>query len=294
MLSLYNVNKVIDEEEILHNISFEIPRGVIVGLVGRNGSGKTTLLRTIMGILDTDGGSVELDGRSIHQHPECKKDMLYVPDSPEALHFYTPDECAKLYKAMYPNFDYAYYVTLMERFKLPRRKKIRQFSKGMKALTSLILAFSSKVSLIILDEPTNGIDPIVKKQVLGMIVEEVAQREVSFIISSHQLEELERIADMIIMIKKGSVEATTSQTDSEERFKKFQVVFKGEAPQTLLDLPQVYLLQQVGRVHTLLLEDPTGSALTRLQEEQPLLLEKLPVDLEDLFITKLGGDDYVS
>ncbi|QDX92591.1 ABC transporter ATP-binding protein [Brevibacillus laterosporus] len=294
MLNLYNVNKVIDAEEILHNISFEVPKGVIVGLVGRNGSGKTTLLRTIMGILDTDGGSIELDGRSIHKYPECKSDMLFVPDSPEAIHLYTPDECAKLYRAMYPHFDHSHYVTLMERFKLPRRKKIRQFSKGMKALVSLILAFSSKVSVILLDEPTNGIDPIVKKQVLGMIVEEVAEREVSFIISSHQLEELERIADMIIMIKEGSVEATTSLSDTEERFRKVQVVFNGEAPQTLLGLPQVYLLNQVGRVHTLLLEDPTGSTWARLQAEQPLLLEKLPVGLEDLFITKLGGDNYVS
>ncbi|WP_232697743.1 ABC transporter ATP-binding protein [Brevibacillus daliensis] len=293
MLNVKQITKMIDNRMILDKVSFQVSAGVIVGLVGRNGTGKTTLLRTIMGILDPEGGTIEFEGKSVHNFPETKQQMLYVPDSPEAIHMYTPDECARLYQAIYPKFDHNNYETLMERFELPRRKKIRTFSKGMKALVSLILAFSTRVSLILLDEPTNGIDPIVKKQVLSMIVEESAERQVSFIISTHQLEELERIADQIIMMKNGGVEVQTSIMDTEERFAKVQVVFSGEAPQELLNLPRIYLLGQVGRVYTLLIEDETDKTLNEIKEVKPLLLEKLPVDLEDLFIMKLGGGKHV-
>ncbi|MEY9096069.1 ABC transporter ATP-binding protein [Paenibacillus sp. RC84] len=293
MLNVEALSKCIDGRPVLEDIRFELGQGSIAALVGRNGAGKTTLLRTLAGILDPDRGEVRWEGLSIHEHPDAKRNILYVPDSLDMLGGYTAKECANLYRLAYPNLDPVYFADQLCRFQLPEHKKIRTFSKGMKALMGILLAFSSKPSLILLDEPTNGLDPIVRKQVLSFLVEEIADGSTSVLISSHQLQELERIADTVIMIREGKLESVSSLEETKRTLHKLQVVFNGEPPENFLCLPQVRVASHVGRVYTLLLQDDAGQTLQHLQHLNPLLVERLPIQLEDVFEYRLGeGDEH--
>ena len=292
MLNVEALSKRIDGHPVLEDVRFRLGQGSIAALVGRNGAGKTTLLRTLAGILDPDRGEVRWEGRSIHEHPDAKRNIVYVPDSLDMLGGYTAKECADLYRLAYPDFDPAYFADQLRRFHLPERQKIRTFSKGMKALIGLLLAFSSKASLILLDEPMNGLDSIVRKQVLSFLVEEVASGNTSVLISSHQLLELERIADTVIMIREGKLESASSLEETKAALHKLQVVFNGEPPGDFLSLPQVRVVSQVGRVYTLLLlQDDSGQTLQHLQHLNPLLVDRLAIQLEDVFEYRLGEDD---
>ncbi|WP_426980229.1 ABC transporter ATP-binding protein [Bacillus pseudomycoides] len=293
MLQVTNLKKTIDNQVILDNISFTLQKGSIVGLLGRNGAGKTTLLRTLVGILDPDDGTVTYDDVDVHKHPEIKQKVAYVPDSTNILNGYTVKEIIKFYKAVYTAFDADYFYQLLERFNLPN-KRIRSYSKGMKALLSIILAFSAKVEYIILDEPTNGIDPIVKRQILQFLVEEVAEKEITIFISTHHLDEVEKIADTIIILKSHTIASVTALDDTKSCYAKIQVAYERSLPQKLENLSNIKILNQTGKVYTILIEGNVAATLEKFHKEQPLLIEELTMSLEDVFVTTLEGDVYVS
>ena len=293
MLKVTNIKKTIDNQVILDNISFTLQKGSIVGLLGRNGAGKTTLLRTLVGILDPDDGTVTYDDVDVHKHPEIKQKVAYVPDSTNILNGYTVKEIIKFYKAVYTAFDADYFYQLLERFNLPN-KRIRSYSKGMKALLSIILAFSAKVEYIILDEPTNGLDPIVKRQILQFLVEEVAEKEITIFISTHHLDEVEKIADTIIILKSHTIASVTALDDTKSCYAKIQVAYERSLPQKLENLSNIKILNQTGKVYTILIEGNVAATLEKFHKEQPLLIEELTMSLEDVFVTTLEGDVYVS
>lgn len=293
MLKAENVQKTIENQTVLTNISFELPKGSIAGLLGRNGAGKTTLIRMLVGILSPDEGTVTYDGEDVHQNPEVKQRVAYVPDSTNLLNGYTVKEIVRFYESVYENFDTAYFYGLLHRFNLPERR-IRSYSRGMKASFAMILAFSTKAEYVILDEPTNGLDPIVKRQVLQFIVEEVAERNVTVLISTHHLDEVEKIADTIIVVKDHEIASITSVEAVKNQYVKIQVAFERSLPQKLENLHNVTLLSQTGKVYTLLIQNHLEATLDKFRKEQPILLEELPMSLEDIFVTTLGGDIYVS
>lgn len=289
MLTVRHLHKAIDRQPVLRDVSFTLRPGVVTGLVGRNGAGKTTLLKTMAGIYDPDGGEVLLDGESIHRRPELKREIVFLPDVPEALYGYTAEECARLYALVYPRFDRALFDALIRRFELPPRRNIRQFSRGMKMLLSASLGIATRAGYVLLDEPTNGIDPIAKKQLLSLLVE-AASEGMSLLIATHLLEELERLSDQILLIRDGTVELHETEDPSRGRLVKLQVVFAGEPPAAWLSSPHVRVLDHVGRVHTLIVSREDGdAALEELRRMQPVVLEELPLRLEDLFFWKLGG-----
>ena len=290
MIEVKDLAKMIQGKKVLSGVNFALERGKILGIVGRNGAGKTTLLRLMVGILRPTAGDVLLEGKSIFSEPKLKENMMFVPDSSDALKSYSAKEVAKLYEAIYPKFDSEYFYSLLERFQLPEMKRIGNFSKGMKALFSLILAFSTRANYILLDEPTDGLDVIAKRKVLRFILEEVAEQEASVIISSHRLDELEFMADQILVIKDGEIESNYSLDILKENYKKVQVVFKDYLPEKLTG--HVTILQQTGRVYILLLEGDLAKVEQEIQGEDPLLFEDLTVSLEDIFVAKLGGEDY--
>ncbi|ANX11151.1 ABC transporter ATP-binding protein [Fictibacillus arsenicus] len=294
MLKMINVSKKIDGRQVLEHVNITLEPGMIAGIVGRNGVGKSTLLRTLAGILDPDEGEVTFNEINIHRQPEVKQKLTYVPDSTEILKSYNVKEIVKLYDAIYEDFDVMYFYSLMDRFKLPKNRKLRTYSKGMKALFLMILSFSTKADFIILDEPTNGLDPIVKRNILQFIIEEVSERQLSVLISTHHLEEVEKIADVLIMMKDGQIESTTSIEDAKSSFRKVQAVYKHSLPEKIANLNNVSILSQTGRVYTLMIKGNIEATMEKMQQEQPLLLEELPMTLEDIFISSLGGESHVS
>ncbi|MBB6674365.1 ABC transporter ATP-binding protein [Cohnella nanjingensis] len=293
MLTVRNLHKAIDRRPVLKQVEFAVAPGLVAGLIGRNGAGKTTLLKTMAGIIDPDHGTVEYEGQSVHRHPSLKREIVFVPDNPEGWFGYTAWGCADLYAQVYPRFDMAYFKDTMRRFGLPVDRNIRHFSKGMRMMFSTALGLSTKARYVLLDEPTNGVDPIAKKQVLSLLMEAAAEG-VSLVISSHLLEELERMTDTILLMKDGAVETHTSEDVAGGRVMKLQVVFAGEAPEMWLEGRHVRVLENIGRVYTLLLNtEPGSAAYEELQGMEPLLMEPLPVKLDDLYVWKLGGETDV-
>jgi ABC-2 type transport system ATP-binding protein len=293
MLKVTSLKKTIDNQTILDNVSFTLQKGSIVGLLGRNGAGKTTLLRTMVGILDPDAGTVTYDDVNVHKHPEIKQKVAYVPDSTNILNGYTVKEIAKFYKAVYTNFNEEYFYQLLERFNLPE-KRIRSYSRGMKALLAIILAFCTGVEYIILDEPTNGLDPIVKRQILQFLIEKVSEREITILISTHHLDEVEKIADTVIILKDHTIASITALEDTKSRYAKIQVAYERSLPQKLENLKHVKILNQTGKVYTILIEGNVAATLEKFHKEQPLLIEELTMSLEDIFITTFEEDSHVS
>lgn len=293
MLKVTNLKKTIDNQTILDDVSFTLQRGSIIGLLGRNGAGKTTLLRTMVGILDPDEGTVTYDDVNVHKHPEIKQKVAYVPDSTNILSGYTVKEIAKFYKAVYTNFNEEYFYQLLERFNLPE-KRIRSYSRGMKALLAIILAFCTGVEYIILDEPTNGLDPIVKRQILQFLIEKVSEREITILISTHHLDEVEKIADTVIILKDHTIASITALEDTKSRYAKIQVAYERSLPQKLENLKHVKILNQTGKVYTILIEGNVAATLEKFHKEQPLLIEELTMSLEDIFITTFEEDSHVS
>lgn len=294
MLEVTHLGKAIDQVTILDDVSFAIVPGTITGLIGRNGAGKTTLLRTMMGILLPDAGDVRYQGQNIHRNPAEKVHILFIPDSKDLLQNYSTQQITRLYSQIYPNFDRGALGDWLRQFALPLTKKVRYFSKGMKALFYLALAFAARTEVVLLDEPTEGLDPIYKKQCLQLIVQEVAERKPAVLISSHRLEELQAICDEVIFLKNGTVESVTDLMAVKERYRKLQVVYKEQIPERLINQPNVHLLAQSGRIYTILIEGDLESTTAELEASGPLLIDQLPLRLEDLFISKLGSEDHAN
>lgn len=295
MLSVRGLSKSLEQKQVLRQVTFTLQPGQVVGLIGRNGAGKTTLLKTMAGILLPDEGTVEWEDQSIHHHPHLKQQVIFVPDAPEAFYSYTPRECAGLFASIYSRFDRTYFSRTLERFGLPERRAIRHFSRGMKMAFSTILGLSAGAQYVLLDEPTNGIDPIAKKQVLSLLME-AAEDGTALVISSHLLDELERITDTLFLMKDGEIEIHDTATPANNQLRKFQLVFRTEAPADWLQLPEVHVLEHIGRVYTVLLSFEQGEeppVWKQLMACEPLLVEPLPLRIEDVFVWKLGGRDHV-
>lgn len=292
MLTVQQLSKKIDRQQVLDDIDFTVGAGEIIALVGRNGAGKTTLLRTMVGIIRPDTGDVRYGPSSIFEKAELKRDVIFVPDSADALKHYTVNEAAALYESIYPTFNRSTFRETLTRYNIDN-KKIRQLSKGQKAMVTLSLAFAVQAKYYLLDEPTDGLDVVAKSDVLKLMIAQVEARNCSIIVSSHQLHELERIADRIIMIEKGRVKAIMSLEEARETSVKLQVVFNDEVPVALLERKDIEILSVTGRVVLFMARERSEELEAFIDSYKPMLVEEIPMSLEDVFRVQLGGEANV-
>ena len=191
---------------VLDNVSFVVPRGAIVGLVGENGAGKSTTLHAILGLIHRDGGSVELLDREDTAVDEAFRNQIGVvfdgSSYPETL---TPRKLNRVFQSLYQGWDEAGYFALLEQLSLPADKKIKAFSKGMKMKLSLAVAFSHGAKLLVLDEATSGLDPVVRDDILDLCLGFVQEEDRAILVSSHITSDLEKVADYIVFLHKGRV-----------------------------------------------------------------------------------------
>ena len=286
MLELTHVTKTFDNFKALDDLTMAVPRGAVYGLVGPNGAGKSTAIRHITGVYRPDKGRITMEGIDIYENPGLKARMGYIPDDI----FYYPsaslEEMRKFYKGMYPNFDDALFERLYEVFQLPRKSPIRRFSKGMQKQAAFHLSICTRPEVLILDEPVDGLDPVMRRQVWRLILSDVAQRETTVLISSHNLRELEDICDHVGIMDHGKMLLERSLADMQGATHKLQMV--GEVPQGLDVLHE----SQSGRLKTLIVRGEVKKITELVSQEKPAYFDILPLSLEEIFIYELGGVNY--
>ena len=288
MLEVKNLTKTFDGFKALDDLSMTVPKGAVYGLVGPNGAGKSTIIRHIMGVYRPDSGSVTLDGVPVYENETIKRTMVCIPDE---IFYEAADsirDLKRLYAGVYPNFDEGRFQQLAEVFHLDQKKPIRRFSKGMQKQAAFWLAISCRPEVLVLDEPVDGLDPVMRRQIMGIILEDVAENGTTVLVSSHNLRELEDICDHVGIMHEGKLLLERSLSVLQENMVKVQLVTERPLPEQL----QVIHQSSVGRVQTIIVRGNAEQVSDILQQCQPLLCDILPLSLEEVFIYELGGVDY--
>lgn len=293
MVEVKNISLELGGKKVIDNMSLQVEKGKVLGLVGPSGVGKTSLIRILVGIYEGDSGQVLIDGDVLYDNGLVKKKIAYVPDEHNSFSLIKLSDIVEFYESVYPNFNKDKFNKINKIFKIPLDKRYFQFSKGMKVRVNVMLAFSIGGEYLVLDEPTSGLDPILKEKVLKLIIREVEEFNVGVIISSHHLDELEKICDSIIMIDDGKIAYHNSLDEMKKNIKKIQVAF--EAPTYIEDLSVegIFSINQLGRVFTIITDRYDDKFKADINKLKPLFVEEVDLSLEEMFIHKLDkGDDY--
>ncbi|WLF70927.1 ABC transporter ATP-binding protein [Clostridium septicum] len=291
MLKVNNLSLKLGDKKILEDINFNVKKGTILGLVGPSGVGKTSLIKALVGIYEGNGGEILLNEEKIYDNSEVKKKIAYVPDEHNSFYLISIKEIVNYYKLIYDNFDENRFNKINSIFKIPINKRFFQLSKGMKVRVNLMLALSLNGELLVLDEPTSGLIPILKEKVLKLIMEEVIDKERVIIISSHNLIELERICDDIIMLDEGKIAYHNSLEGIKKNIKKIQVAFDMPVYKEDLNIDGIFSISQIGRVFTIVTDKYDNIFKEKLEEFNPLFIEEIDLSLEEVFIHKLEKED---
>ena len=293
MIQVKDVVKTFDGFRALDGLSMEVPKGSIYGLVGPNGAGKSTILRHITGIYRQDAGQVLVDGAPVWENPRVKSRIASIPDELYSFLSASTRDMMKFYRQFYPRFDQSRYEALREAFPaVNERQAIRRLSKGMQKQAFFWLSLCCRPDVLVLDEPVDGLDPVMRRQVWSLLMGDVADYGTTVLVSSHNLRELEDVCDHVGILSHGKVLIQRSLSELQGNIVKMQVVFQErEAPALPEDL-EVLHISQVGRIHTLIVRGGAEEVMNRLAVYAPILMEALPLTLEEIFIYELGGEDY--
>ena len=292
MIEVKDVVKTFDGFRALDGVTMTVPRGAVYGLVGPNGAGKSTLIRHLTGIYRPDSGAIDIDGQPVYENPAVKARIAYIPDDVFYFPQATIPDMMRYYRGIYPKFDAERYQKLGEVFQLDPKRQIRRLSKGMQKQSAFWLALCCRPDILVLDEPVDGLDPVMRRQVWSLLMGDVADHGTTVLVSSHNLRELEDVCDHVGILSRGKVLIERSLSALQENVVKMQVVFQEkELPQLPGDL-QVLHVSQVGRIHTLIIRGNATEITNRLAAFAPILMEALPLTLEEIFIYELGGEDY--
>ncbi|MCR5692033.1 MAG: ABC transporter ATP-binding protein [Eubacterium sp.] len=273
-----------EDKYIVKNVSFQVEQGSIHGLIGHNGSGKTTIIKCLTGIYPPDRGQILIDGKEVYDNPEAKNQVGYVADSNQMFGNYTVDRMVKMYEKVFPNFDITDFHALNRIFQVPMRNRIAHLSKGQQMRISFMLNLARRPKVLILDEPTSGLDANAKKDLLDCLVNAVENRDMTVLISSHHLNELEKICDKVTMIRNGEIYLDDSLNAVTGQVKKYQVVFPNGAPQGLYSRPGVLNVSNVGSVYTLVATSQDQTFADDMRAGGAVLVEEMRVGLEESFI----------
>ena len=286
MLELTNITKTFGNFKALDDLSMHVPKGAVYGLVGPNGAGKSTAIRCALGVYRPDSGTVTLDGEPVYENPAAKVRISSIPDDVFYFPSATLEDMRKFYRGVYPDFDDKLFDRLYEVFQLPKNGQIRRFSKGMQKQAAFHLSICTRPEMLILDEPVDGLDPVMRRQVWSLILSEVAQRETTVLISSHNLRELEDICDHVGIMDRGKMLLERSLADMQGNTVKLQIV--GAVPDSLDILHE----SVSGRLKTLIVRGSVEQVEAQVRPLAPAYHDILPLSLEEIFIYELGGVNY--
>ena len=291
MIEVRDAVKKFDGFAALDGANLLVPQGSVYGLVGPNGAGKSTLIRHLTGIYRQDGGTVRVDGQPVWENAPLKARIAAIPDDWYYFMQSTIRDMMRFYKGFYPSFSTERYEKLKEVFNIDEKRAIRRLSKGMQKQVAFWLALSCMPDYLILDEPVDGLDPVMRRQVWSLVMGDVAQRGTTVLVSSHNLRELEDVCDHVGIMDHGKVLLERSLAQLQDNMVKLQVVFQDGVNEVPADLPVLHA-SKVGRIHTLIMRMNAEESTERLSAYNPLLVDAVPLTLEEIFIYELGGADY--
>lgn len=290
MIEVKNVTKTFDGFRALDDLTLTVPQSAVYGLVGPNGAGKSTIIRHLTGIYRQDAGTITIDGAPVFENPAVKARIAYIPDDVFYFSQATIADMMRYYRGVYPQFDAARYEKLGEAFALDPKRPIRRLSKGMQKQAAFWLAMSMRPDVLILDEPVDGLDPVMRRQVWSLVMADVAENGTTVLVSSHNLRELEDVCDHVGIMNGGKLLLERTLSDLQDNIAKVLVALPDGVP-----LPEgLNIVHQstTGRLYTLILRGNAAELANILSTAQPLFMDVVPLTLEEIFIYELGGADY--
>ena len=291
MIQVTDTVKRFDGFAALDGTSVTVPAGSVYGLVGPNGAGKSTLIRCLTGVYRQDEGTVKMGGEDVWENGGLKARVGVIPDDWYYFSQSTIRDMCRFYRGFYPNFSMERYEKLKEVFAIDERRAIRRLSKGMQKQAAFWLVLSCMPDYLILDEPVDGLDPVMRRQVWSLVMGDVSQRGTTVLVSSHSLRELGEVCDHVGIMDHGRVLLERSLAQLQDNMVKLQVVFQDGVTEVPEDLPVLHA-SKIGRIHTLIMRMNAQEATERLTAYHPLLVDAVPLTLEEIFIYELGGADY--
>ena len=291
MIEVNGLVKRFDGFTALDGTSVTVPAGSVYGLVGPNGAGKSTLIRHLTGIYRQDAGAVRIGGEDVWENAGLKARVGVIPDDWYYFSQSTIRDMCRFYRGLYPGFSMERYERLKEVFAIDERRAIRRLSKGMQKQAAFWLVLSCMPDYLVLDEPVDGLDPVMRRQVWSLVMGDVSQRGTTVLVSSHNLRELEDVCDHVGIMDRGKVLLERSLAQLQDNMVKLQVVFQDGVTEVPEDLPVLHV-SKTGRIHTLIMRMNAEEATAKLAAYSPLLVDAVPLTLEEIFIYELGGADY--
>ena len=290
MIEVRNVMKEFDGFRALDDMSMTVPTRSVYGLVGPNGAGKSTIIRHLTGIYRQDAGEITIDGAPVFENPEVKSRIAYIPDD---IFYYANAsirEMMDFYRSIYPHFDAERFKKLADVFGLDPKRQMRRLSKGMQKQATFWIAVSLRPEILILDEPVDGLDPVMRRQIWSIIMADVAENGTTVLVSSHNLRELEDVCDSVGIMNKGKIMIERSLNELQENIVKIQLALPdGESLPEGLDILHK---SNTGRLQSLIMHGTQEELTEKLQSAHPLFIDAVPLTLEEIFIYELGGADY--
>lgn len=292
MIKGISVTKKFDTLAALENMDIHIKKGSVYGLVGPNGAGKTTFIKSLMSVYKTDGGIIEIDGENRIASEDLKQKIVYISDDLYFFPAYSIKQTANFYASVYKNWDNDTFLKLQEVFKIDINRKVRKLSKGMKKQVAFMMGISAKPDIMVLDEPVDGLDPVMRRNIMNIILAEVEERDMTVLISSHNLRELEDICDHVGIMHDGKIVIEKSLDDVKGNIHKLQVAFDAVLPAEFEASFDILHKEEFGSVKQYIIRGDSNAIMEKAKEFKPILLDLLPLSLEEVFIYELGGMGY--
>ncbi|MBQ8525219.1 MAG: ABC transporter ATP-binding protein [Clostridia bacterium] len=292
MIRVSGVTKHFDKFRVLDEMNINVPKGTIYGLIGPNGAGKTTVINHITGMLKPECGTIAIAGEPVFENEKVKQRVLSIADDWFYFSTATIREMAKFYESIYKGFSRERYEAIKGIFDIDEKRQIRKLSKGMKKQVAFWLSLSAMPDVLILDEPLDGLDPVMRKQVLNLVIADVADREMTVLVSSHNLRELEDICDWVGIIHKGRMIIEKPLDDLKGSVQKYQLVMDEEFAKELEEDEDILHISKTGSVYSIIVRGTAAETEPRMKKLSSVLCERISLTLEEVFIYELGGLGY--
>ena len=289
MIEVRGLVKTFDGFKALDGVDLSAPKGAVYGLIGANGAGKTTLIRHLTGSYRQNEGTVKIDGQQVYENCGLKQRIAYIPDDVFYFMSSSTKDMKNFYSGLYSKFDVDRYKKLKDAFSVDERRPVRLLSRGMQKQSAFWLALCMRPDVMILDEPVDGLDPVMRRQIWSLMLQDVTENGMTVLVSSHNLRELEDVCDHVGVINKGKMMLERSLSSLQDNVVKLQIVVDGE-----LDTSGFNVLHssQVGRIVTLIVRGSAQEVSAVAASKNPVFFDIIPISLEEIFIYELGGVDY--